>query len=788
MPQPIPFTATPASSALLMLAGCVAALPWPSLADHAGLALVLAVLAVLLPRIRPLAWLLLGLALGGHAVGEVRNGWLLSKLEGEPLVFDLRVDGLPEMRAHGSVFVAEVVKAPDGHAHTFPRRLRLGWYKDVPPLAPGEVWRVSARLKRPHGTVNGTGFDREAWLFRQGIQATGTVREGERIAAAPAWSVDGLRMAMRDRLAGLLVDEPSLGLILGLTIGDRSLMTESQWDDLIATGTNHLLAISGLHVTMIAGLVWVLLRWLWARLPALALRFPAPLAGALAGGLAALGYSLLAGFSVPTQRTLLMLLVVVAAMLSRRAVRVRDVLGLALLFVLAWDPLSVLDVGLWLSFGAVGLLVYAGSGRLARPGWLREASHAQLAVSLGLLPLTLLLFQRGALVSPLANAIAIPLVSLLVTPLALAGSVLALLAEPLAHALLWLAARLLDGLMGLLHGMAAWPMAQWFPPKAQGWAFLLAIPALVWLLAPVGVPARWVGLFLLAPLTWPRVPQPGPGELWLDMLDVGQGQAVLVRTSGHVMLYDAGPLGFGGFDAGAEVVLPVLRGLGVGRLDAVVLSNGDRDHAGGFEAIRSDREVLRLWHGGGLHEGEPCRKGEGWAWDGVRFAFLHPVAGFRDGKDNDQSCVLRIDAPGGSVLLTGDIERRAEAALLEEPDALRATVVQVPHHGSATSSSMAFVEAAAPRIALISAGYRNNFRHPRPEVVARWQEAGAAVLDTPACGRIRVRLAEAGAPEVDCARLGWLWAWRVPAESPSPSPPTPPPSKGEGGVVIQALP
>lgn len=762
MSQPIPFTVTPACAALLMLAGCVAVLPWPSVADHARLVLVLAVLAAFLPRIRPLAWLLLGLALGGHAVGDVRNGWLPPQLEGEPLAFELRIAELPEARAHGVVFTAEVVRAPAGHEHAFPRRLRLGWYKHAPRLAPGEVWRVSARLKRPHGSVNGVGFDREAWLFRQGIQATGTVREGERIAPAPAWAIDNLRLTVRERLAGMLAGDPSLGLILGLTIGDRSLILEPQWDDLIASGTNHLLAISGLHVTMIAGLVWALVRLLWASIPRLAILFPAPLAGALAGGLAALGYSLLAGFSVPTQRTLLMLLAVVLAMLSRRFVRTRDVLGLALMFVLLWDPLSVLDVGLWLSFGAVGLLLYAGSGRLVRPGWMRDASHAQLAISLGLLPLTLLLFQRASLIAPLANAFAIPLVTLLVTPLALSGSVLALLVEPFGHVLLWLAARLLDGLMWLLHGMAGWSMAQVFPAQAAPWAFLLAVPAIAWLLAPHGMPARWAGLVLLVPLAWPRVPQPGPGELWLDMLDVGQGQALLIRTAGHAMLYDAGPLGFGGFDAGAEVVLPVLRGLGVERLDAVVLSNGDRDHAGGFATIRSNREVLRLWHGGGIDEGEPCRKDEGWAWNGVRFVFLHPDGNFHGGKSNDQSCVLRIDGPGGSVLLTGDIERRAEQALLESGENLHAIIVQVPHHGSTTSSGRDFVAAVKPEIALISAGYRNGFRHPRPEVVARWRAGGAEIFETPSCGRIQIRLAEGERPEVHCLRTAWPWAWRVP--------------------------
>ncbi len=759
-------TTTPALAALLLLTGCVAILPWPLLAELAPLFFLLAAAAALLPRLRPLAWLLLGLALGAHAVGEVRQGWLDPALEGESLSFELRVVGLPEWHAHGVRFAAEVVRPPPGWEEGFPQRLRLGWYEGAPRLAPGELWRVSARLKRPHGGVNGSGFDYEAWLFRHGIQATGTVRTGERIAPAPAGSIDGLRLALREHLAAMLAGDPSLGLILGLTLGDRSLISQAQWDALIATGTNHLLAISGLHVGMIAGLVWALVRLLWARIPRLALRLPAPLAGVLAGGLAALGYSLLAGFSVPTQRTLLMLLAVMLAMLARRSVRARDVLGLAALFVLLYDPLSVLDVGFWLSFGAVGLLVYASAGRLVRPGWLGEASHAQLAISLGLLPLTLLLFQRGSLVAPLANAFAIPLVTLLITPLALAGSALALLCPPCGLALLWLGARLLQGLMWLLHAMASWPMAQWFPPHASLWAFALALPAIAWLLAPARLPARWAGLALLVPLAWPRVPQPGQGELWLDMLDVGQGQAVLLRTAGHAMLYDAGPVSFGGFDAGEEVVLPLLRSLGVGQLDAVVLSNGDRDHAGGFHAIEANLEVQRLWHGQGVERGLPCRQGEGWVWDGVRFVFLHPAGDFASGQDNDRSCVLRIEAPGGGVLLTGDIEGRAERALLASGQALEAAVVQVPHHGSKTSSTPAFVAAVEPDIALVSAGYRNSFRHPRPEVVARWRASGAVLYDTPSCGRIHVRIESGEGPSVQCARSAHAWAWRVPVEPP----------------------
>ncbi len=769
MPQPNHVMCSPFAAALLMLAGMVLPLIWPSLAPLFPAYLLLAFVLGLKAPLRPLMWLALGLALGSHAVDGVRSGWLAPALEGEILIFEVRVEGLPELKPHGVSFVARVQTPPEGQEAGFPARLRLGWYKQPPILAPGEVWRITARLKRPHGMVNGVGFDYEAWLFRQGIQATGTVRSGERVRVAPSFSVDTLRLAIRERLVDRLAGEPSLGLILGLTLGDRSLITEGQWDALIATGTNHLLAISGLHVTMIAGLVWGMVAWGWRRAPLLALHWPAPLAGAVAGALAALAYSLLAGFSVPTQRTLLMLLAVVLVLLFRRAIRVRDVLGLALLFVLLWDPLSVLDVGFWLSFGAVGLLVYAGSGRLARQGTLVEAGRAQWAVSIGLLPLTVLLFQRVSLISPLANAFAIPLVTLFITPLALLGTALLLVYEPLGEPLLWSAARALDGLMWLLEGMAGWPMAQWFPPSGGFWVYLLAVPSIAWLLAPRGTPARWVGLVLLLPLVWPRVPHPAEGELWLDMFDVGQGQAILLRTANHAMLYDTGPLGFSGFDAGAEIVLPGLRALGVRHLDAVMLSNGDRDHAGGAGAVRAALPMERFWQGG--EQPGACRSGLSWDWDGIGFRVLHPAPDFVSSKANDWSCVLKIEAPGGRVLLTGDIERRAERALLASDADLRAEVIQVPHHGSLTSSSPALIDAMKPSLALISSGYRNSFRHPRQEVLARYQALGVTLVDTPACGRIRVHLSEGEAPEWRCVREAWPWAWRVPVR----------PASGRGG-------
>jgi competence protein ComEC len=709
-------------------------------------------------------WFVLGMAWGGLAVHEVRSAWLPAALEVQKLTFEVRVLGLPEPDERGTAFAARVVAAPQG-VEVFPGTLRLNWYDEPPVLRPGEGWRVTARLKRPHGAVNGVGMDYEAWLFRHGVQATGSVSSGERVAAPVAWSVDALRWQVREHLMMQMAGEPSAGLVLGLVLGDRSLMTQAQWEVLLASGTNHLLAISGLHVTMIAGMMWWVVAWVWRRVPRLALWLPAQVAGALAGLLAALAYSLLAGFSVPTQRTLFMLLALVLAVVARRELVARDVLGLALLLVLLWDPLSLLDVGFWLSFAAVGVLIYAASGRVQRPPWWQEAGAAQWAVFVGLMPLTLWLFQRGSWVSPLANVLAIPWVSLWVTPLALLGTLLGLLWQPLGGALLWLALRSLDGLMWLLTQLTAWPWALWFPPIPSVWALALALLGTLWLLAPRGMPLRGLAVLLFLPLIFPRLEVPAAGELWLDWLDVGQGQAVLLRTASHSMLYDAGPVNFAGRDAGAEVVLPLLRGLGVKRLDVVMLSNADRDHSGGLAAVLAGVAVNEVWAGGEAQAlGQRCRQGLYWGWDGVGFKVLHPGEGFVSAKGNDWSCVLRIDAPGGRVLLTGDVESRAEMALLHSGEDVRAEVMQVPHHGSKTSSDMRFLAAVDPQIAVVSAGYRNAFRHPRPEVVTRYVARGVQVFDTPSCGRMQLRLREGHAPEVRCARDLWPWAWRVPVE------------------------
>ncbi|MCX8017583.1 MAG: ComEC/Rec2 family competence protein, partial [Rhodocyclaceae bacterium] len=543
-------------------------MPWGALAFALGVGCVQLLAVLPAPTFIALAavaggllWLrgrragaLFGACLIGLAWAAAWAHWRLSdalphEWQGRDITLTGRVSGLPQVFERGVRFAFEVEEADA----PVPARLSLSWYRHfavddeegdfeaaptaLPQPHAGERWRLVVRLKRPHGSLNPHGFDYEAWLFERGVRATGYVRPAERNARlAPAGvSLDALRERLRARILRALPDSPYAGVLVALAVGDQQAIPAEQWRLFAATGIVHLMSISGLHVTMIGALLAPLVFALWRRHPRLPLLLPAQQAAAVAAWLGACGYTAVAGWGVPAQRTLIMLGVVVLATLSRRALGAGQVLGAALVFVLLGDPWAVRSAGFWLSFGAVALLFYISSGRLAARHWLIEALRAQWALWLGLAPLLLALFGQFSLISPLANALAIPLVSFVITPLALLGMLPGLAwAYPLADALL-------TPLMAVLAWLASLPGALWQLPAPPFWAIALALLGVIWLLLPRGFPARWAGALLCLPLVAIRPERPAPGEFSLTVLDVGQGQAIHVQTAQHDLLFDAGP-------------------------------------------------------------------------------------------------------------------------------------------------------------------------------------------------------------------------------------------------------
>lgn len=681
---------------------------------------------------------------------------------------DIQVSGviasLPLVNARGRRFEFDVEQVATPGAKV-PAHIQLSWFDGgfgkpaaypVPDLHPGERWNLTLRLKRPHGNANPYGFDYEAWLLERNIRATGYVRESpanRRVAAhvyRPGYLVEMARDSASRRLSRVLGERPCTGVLKALAIGEQSAISPDQWQVFLRTGVNHLMSISGSHVTMLSGLIFALTYWLWRRSPRLSLHLPARKAAVLTGAFMALVYALLSGYGVPAQRTLYMLGVVAIALWLGRTSSAFSVLGLALLAVLLLDPWAVMSPGFWLSFGAVAVILYVSVGRIGRPRWLEEWGRVQWAVTLGLVPALLALFQQVSIVSPLANALAIPLITLVVTPLTLLGTFLPL------DFLLFAAHAVMAWCMAFLAWLSSLPATVWQQHGPPPWTVIAALCGVLWLLLPRGFPARWLGAVWLAPLFLVLPPVPLQGELWLTVLDVGQGLAVVARTREHALLYDTGPRFGIDADSGSRIIVPYLRGAGVRRLDGMVVSHDDIDHSGGAASVLQSVPVG--WTISSLPDGSPmlagaarkfrCFSGQKWAWDGVRFEMLHPTwESYQNTalKDNDRGCVLKITSAFGSALLPADIERLSENELLARmPDALAANVMVVPHHGSRTSSSEAFIHAVHPATAIFTVGYRNRFGHPKEDVVERYLARGIETWRSDTSGALDLHFAAGG--------------------------------------------
>jgi competence protein ComEC len=659
---------------------------------------------------------------------------------------------------HGTRILFDVERPYTLNAR-IPSRVSLMWYANdgvpAPDLHAGQRWRVTVRLHRPHGNANPDGFDFEAWMLERDIRAVGYIRTQpapyliDPRVWRPGYMLERSREAVRARLLKALGDRPYAGVIVALAIGDQQAIPPDQWQVFTRTGVNHLMSISGLHITMVASMALVLALQLWRRSATLVLKLPAIRAATICGLFVALAYAALSGFAVPAQRTVYMLAVVAVALWSGWATRPSAVLAAAAALVVVLDPMAVIAPGFWLSFGAVAVITLAAGSRIGRTGWLRAWAQTQWAVTLALVPFLLAMFQQVSLVSPLANAFAIPLVSLVVVPLSLTASVLPL--DWIAHA----AHLVMTFCMVMLQALSDLPDAVWQQHAPAAWAVPLAVAGAIWMLMPRGFPARWVGAALMLPLFLWMPPKILPGELRVTVLDVGQGLAVVVRTRDHVLLYDTGPAFTEQIDAGGRIVVPYLRAAGVGRLDAMVVSHDDSDHSGGalsvLQALPVDWLATSLPKDHAIRiaaaRSRSCNAGERWDWDGVSFEFLHPQsADYNDAdrKDNDRSCVLRIVSPYGSVLLPGDIEKGSESRLLQAPGSLRADVLLAPHHGSRTSSTPQFVAAVAPALTVFSVGYRNRFGHPHPAISARYRAVGSRTVRTDLSGAVIIAMKPTG--------------------------------------------
>lgn len=688
-------------------------------------------------------------------------------LEGQDIMVTGTVAGLPEAMETGVRFRLQVDSASlQGKSLQVPPLIDLAWYHEAgasgaqPQQAgaphAGERWRMVVRLKAPHGARNPNGFDYELRQWEQGVQAVGYVRAGpkdehpERLDAALRYPVLQLREQVRDAILTRLAaaaegpaEVRAAGVVAALVTGDQRAIDRSDWNVFRATGVAHLVSISGLHITLFAWLAALAVGGLWRRAPRLCLAWPAQSAALLGGLLLATVYAVFSGWGIPAQRTVLMLAVVVGLKLAGRRWPWPLIWLMACAVVVLFDPWALLQAGFWLSFVAVGVLfalnpIAGSAGTISAKAKFLSLLREQWTVTVALTPLSLLLFGQVSLVGFFANLVAIPWVTLIVTPLAFAG----VLWPPL-----WQVAAWCVQLLGIWLGwLAAWPWAQFDVAAAPLWAGLAAVIGGVLLAARLPASLRLASVPLLLPALLWQAPRPPPGSFELLAADIGQGNAVLVRTARHALLYDTGPRYSLASDAGDRVLVPLLRSLGE-RVDTVMLSHRDSDHTGGASAVLAQQPQAALT---GSIAGEaallalrawaPCVAGQTWTWDGVQFDVLHPLQAApavlpRGEKPNAQSCVLHVRAvSGASALLVGDIERPQELALVEAGAPLAADALLVPHHGSKTSSSDAFLVAVQPKIALVQAAYRSRFGHPAPIVVQRLREHGARVVDSAHCG------------------------------------------------------
>ena len=730
--------------------------------------------ALSLPQAPPVVLAWVGLCVGVASAGAWRRPMLLGPgagfwltalqlnagladrldpaLEGQPV----RVRGVVVSVPQGTLDVLKfrLAPQPDPRAPGLPRLLELTWYDAPSRVDAAETLELEVKLRRPRGFANPGGRDNEARMLRDHVGASGYVRSGERLGRAAGVALTHPVLLARAKVAAVIRDaldeRPSAGIVAGLAVGLQDALSRDQWLQLARSGTSHLMAISGLHIAMVAAVF----AWVGGRVQRLRQRCGATGAtrdaSVVAGAIAAVAYSLLAGWSVPTQRTMVMIACGAVTLLLRRRVGVADGLGLCVIGVLLFDPLAPLAPGFWLSFGAVAVILYGATGHVRPLGVIRSYLLVQVVVTLGLVPVLAGSFGAVSLVSALVNLYAIPLYTLLIVPAVLVSCAVAMIAGNAGAVLLDWTGRLIEATWPLIEVPASWPLATWSIAGLDGVGWGALILGTLAALSPLPILGRVAGGVLIATAClWRPAPVPDGGAR-ITILDVGQGLSVVVETRSHTLVYDAGPSFRTGSDTGQLVVAPFLKSRGIRQVDRVVVSHDDDDHKGGTASVLALMDARALTLGPSLRANafgdtaalatrDTCRRGEAWAWDGVSFRWLHP-GDVQYERDNDSSCVLLVSAGEHSALLAGDIEAAAERDLVRT-GALRAVdIVVVPHHGSRTSSTPGLVAALRPRWAVYAVGHRNRWNFPVQRVVERWEQAGARSVQTSDGGAITFEL------------------------------------------------
>ncbi len=657
------------------------------------------------------------------------------------------IRSIPENQKKRSRFDFQIL---DVYGSDWKANVRLNWYSPKSSLSAGQVWRMAIKLKRPHGFSNPGGFDYEGWLFERGIAAAGYVRHADQaMLLEQRVTLNYLRQLLSERLLLLLQSEDVSGLLIALVTGDRQYISQPQWQALQRTGTTHLMAISGLHIGLIFALFYWIGKRIWCCRPRFCLYRPAQDVAMISGLLAAIAYAALAGFSIPTQRALIMLTVVVLSLLLRRAVSPLTVLLVALLAVLLIDPLSILNAGFWLSYAAVAIIYFVLTDKVKErlAGRIRRLAYLQIALAIGLMPLTLIFFHQFSLIAPLVNLFAVPWVGVLIVPML----VLLVIIQFPFHGLAGYVSDAVEFSMSLLWKfielLAGTEYAVIHLPAPVSYNLIAALPGFVILYKFRKRNFAMVGLLFFIPWSILIENSLGEGELQIDFLDVGQGLSVVVRTHKHVLLYDAGFRSGDHFDIGRRVILPYLWHEGITHINRVILSHDDKDHVGGYKAVASEvmTDSLTVMPGSEFKNQHPysqvCQTGQRWHWDGVDFDILYPLAMAKNSlglSENNRSCVLRIRNKGRTIILTGDIEARAEHEMVAVyGDRLKADVISAPHHGSATSSTQIWLNNVRPEYVVYSMGYRNRFGFPREKVMWRYRELSTRQLRNDESGMVR---------------------------------------------------